>query len=581
MGKLSLKSATNKLNEYIYIFMLLCIVIAHVTISYFITNFLNTQFFISSFIILIFLIQLSLYIVQVNSKSVQLNLIDLIVLVFYGYIFINNLFLSITSHSEEFINFSAIFCVYFIIRQQQSTLNFTYLRITALLIICIESLFCFLQWRNILPNLNSNYIIGGSYGHPAFTAISISILVPYFINPSKEYNCKEIFFNLLIPFALLLLLVVSLKSRAALLSAILSFSAIYILPKIQNLKRLKFVVLSFFTGLIIFVTVFIKSDSSLGRIFIWKKCIPLIKNHLFFGVGFGKFAFEYNKYQSLFFSKSSHSNKEAFLADYAESAFNEFFQFTVETGLVGITLFLALVVCLLYYKKETINESFFNAILCSFIPLFLGWSVLRYFPIGVFFFIALGLLSTQMNNEILFNFKIESKKIKPLLLCTILFAISIFIYNRSHYLTLNWSIRNNKDSHYLDNLNRAFSELQYSDSYIYKYTDELIKKNKYEQAAFITESTNKWLNSPALYYYLYKIHLEQKKFDKAIGDLDYLMNISPSKIYPTYAMAKLYYSLDNKIKGDSLTEKILKSKPKIINADVILMKEELKTYLKK
>lgn len=576
------KNVMCKLQKSIYSCMLICVILTHININYFIDDFLNMQFFITYCIIILFLFQLYLYIIKINLESVHLNLIDLIVLAFYGYLFLNNLFLSTNIYSEEFINFSAVFCVYFIVCQQKKLyhINFNHLKIMAFIIIFIEMTYCFLQWKNIIPNLNANYQIGGSYGHPGFTAISIAILAPYLIDNLKKDIFRNIFIKVFLPFILMLLLLFILDSRAAVLSVILSFAVIVIFPKIQSIKKLRFGIFTVFISLAVSIIAFTKSDSSLGRAFVWKKCFTLIQEYPFFGVGFGRFAFEYNNYQSLFFSKSLQSNKEAFLADYSESAFNEFFQFGVELGIIGIIFLIALLLC--FFKNKTSdNKPFFNAIICSFLPLFFGWSVLRYFPIGCFFFIGLALLSKQTSYELIFSFRIKNQIIVNFSSFLLLILIALFTYNRMSYFNVNRSIQNDKNSQYTSNLNNAFRELQYSDSYVYKYCDFLIKNDDYERAAFVAESSNKWLNSPALYHYLYKIHFEQKAYDKAVKDLDYLINISPSKIYPKYALAKLYYSSGNKIKADSLSTEILQIKPKVINADVILMKEELKAYLKK
>lgn len=572
-----------KNQEYSCILLLMCFILVHINISYFIPNFLNVAILISYFVIVLFLVQLFLYITTRGVQSIKFNFIDLVVLAFYGYFFLNNLLLNINIFSDAFIELSAIFCVYYIVRQSKISYStsFYYLQFTAVVILFIESMFCFLQWKNIVLNLNSNYEIGGSYGHPIFTAISISVLTPYLIEFFKKYTFREILISVFLPFALIVFLLFTLQSRAALLSVILSLIAIVVSPKIENIKKLKLGVVTFLVGLLVFLIVFVKSDSSLGRIFIWKKCLAIISENLFFGVGFGKFAFEYNKYQSLFFSKLLQPSKEAFLADYSESAFNEFFQFGVEMGLVGMAFLLVLLGCLLYFKNKISNEKpFFNAVLYSYIPLFFSWSVLRYFPIGGVFFIGLALLSKQMGVECVFSFSLKNKILIKLVSFFILVSIALFACNRVYYISTNWSVRNDRNPNYTLNLYKAYPELQYSDSYIYKYCDFLIQNNDYKRAAFVAENSSKWLNSPALYHLLYKIHFEQKEYRKAMTDLDYLINISPSKIYPKYALAKLFYSSGNKIKGDSLSKKILKIKPKILNADVILMKEELKSYLK-
>lgn len=574
----------NKLQKCSYPMMLMCFILMHINISYFIPNFLNASFFSFCFVIALFLVELYIYLTTTRLESVKLNLIDLLVLLFYGYLFVNNLFSPTNIFSEAFFEFSAVFCVYFIVRQSKISYSaiFSYLQFTAISILLIESIYCFLQSNNMIPNLNSNYTIGGSYGHPAFTSISIAVLAPYIIQPLKKYTFRIIGVKILIPLTLIIFLVFALKSRAALLSVLLSLTIIIVLTKVKITNKVKFGISAFFIGLPVFLITFVKSDSSLGRIFIWKKCLGIISENLLFGVGFSRFAFEYNKYQSLYFSELSDRTKESFLADYSESAFNEFFQLGIEMGLFGIAFLLALMIGLFYFKdKNRFTKPFFNGVFFSFIPLFLGWSVLRYFPIGCFFFVALALLSKQIRNEFVFNFNFKNKLPIKFISFFILVLTGLFICNRVNYTLINLSIQYDKKPNYALNLNTAYSELKYSDWYIYKYCDFLIKINDYKRAAFVAENSSQWLNSPALYHYLYRIHFERKEYKKAIKDLDYLINISPSKIYPKYALAKLYYSSGNKSKADSLTKEILKIKPKIINADVILMKEELKTYLNK
>lgn len=571
----------NKLREYSFLLMLLCFILMHINISYFIPNFLGAVFFSCCFVMLLFLVELYRYVSITRLQSVKLNLIDLLVLLFYGYIFLNNLFFNNTIFSEAFFEFSGVFCVYFIVRQLKISYSIilSYLQFTAISILFIESVYCLLQSNHIITNLNSNYIIGGSYGHPAFTAISISILTPYIVHPIREYTFRRIIFKTLIPISLIFYLVFSLKSRAALISVILSLTVI-VLAKAKMTNNIKFCISTFLTGILVFLITFVKSDSSLGRIYIWKKCLTIISENLFFGVGFGRFAFEYNKYQSFYLSELSYKTRESFLADYSESAFNEFLQIGIEMGVLGIAFILALLICLFYFKdKNSLTKPFFNGFLFSFIPLFIGWSVLRYFPLGCFFFVGIALLSKQLRDQHIMSLNLKNKLSVKFTSFFILVLIGSFVYIRAGYVAMNWSIQNDKKPKYGLNLSNAYSELQYSDWYIYKYCDFLIKKNDYKRAAFVAESSSQWLNSPALYHYLYRIHFERREYKKAIKDLDYLINISPTKIYPKYSLAKLFYYSGNKIKADSLTKEILKIKPKIINADVILMKEELKTYL--
>ncbi|QDW21056.1 O-antigen ligase family protein [Flavobacterium sp. KBS0721] len=553
-----------------------CIVLSHLNLGYFIPNLPDIQPYISFATLILAPIQLVVLIF--SGKSLGINLIDTVVALFYGYISANNLILGYYFFNSEFIDFSAVFLVYFLIRTWNGTQSslFSYLRYVAVLIITIESLYCILQFTRAIINLNPHYAIGGSYGHPGFTAASISVLLPYYINPSENKSIKATALQIAGPFLWIVLLLFFLESRSAVLSMILSFAAFIVWPEIKKSIRIRMTVALFFFAAILATATIVKRDSSLGRIFIWKKCMAMIPENLFFGYGFGQFAFEYNNYQSHYFSSDAGSDKESSLAEYCESAFNEFLQFGVEMGLTGIILFCMVLGSLFCYAGRTSNAHFYNAALLSYLPLFFGWSVLRYFPLGCFFFIALALLSKEIKPYSYFKFGTQKYAVLPVLICFTLY----FSFNRIMFFNAHMDIRDKRRNDYSIRLKDAYDVLLYSDSYIYQYSAFLIQSNQYKKAAIVCESSSAWLNSPALYHLLFQVHFELDQFEKAQKDLDYLVHISPSKIYPKYALAKLFYARGERLKGDSLARKILDIKPKIVNADVILMREELKLGLK-
>ncbi|MEF9918198.1 MAG: hypothetical protein RR790_02915, partial [Eubacterium sp.] len=101
-------------------------------------------------------------------------------------------------------------------------------------------------------------------------------------------------------------------------------------------------------------------------------------------------------------------------------------------GVLGIAFILALLICLFYFKdKNSLTKPFFNGFLFSFIPLFIGWSVLRYFPLGCFFFVGIALLSNQLRDQHIMSLNLKNKLSVKFTSFFILVLIGSFVYIRA------------------------------------------------------------------------------------------------------------------------------------------------------
>lgn len=113
--------------------------------------------------------------------------------------------------------------------------------------------------------------------------------------------------------------------------------SLFIVNLLYHKKPLKFVL----TGLFILLTAlslmvfFIKSDSSLGRMLIYKISFQIVKDNWFLGVGLGNFQKVYLYQQANYFGKENYTDKELLLADNTYYAFNDYWQLVTETGIIG------------------------------------------------------------------------------------------------------------------------------------------------------------------------------------------------------------------------------------------------------
>ena len=95
---------------------------------------------------------------------------------------------------------------------------------------------------------------------------------------------------------------------------------------------------------LIILVCFIKPDSSLGRVLIYKISFNIFKDHWLEGLGWQKFNLNYLYYQAAYFKAGNFAPKELLLADNTQFAFNDYWQFILETGIKGIIFLMLLFV---------------------------------------------------------------------------------------------------------------------------------------------------------------------------------------------------------------------------------------------
>ncbi|MFT4202456.1 MAG: O-antigen ligase family protein [Chitinophagaceae bacterium] len=103
---------------------------------------------------------------------------------------------------------------------------------------------------------------------------------------------------------------------------------------------LKHIVVCLILLLLVFLllTFGIKSDSSLGRLLIYKISFRVLKDNWLTGIGIGQYPIVYKNYQAAYFEAGKYTNKELLLADNNKFAFNDYFQFVIEAGVFGFVI---------------------------------------------------------------------------------------------------------------------------------------------------------------------------------------------------------------------------------------------------
>lgn len=139
----------------------------------------------------------------------------------------------------------------------------------------------------------------------------------------KSQYLAYLIFNLVIFFIF--------NSRALLVASMFTF--VLLTP----LKFKKYYYFSF-ALIFLFLVIFYKHDSSLGRLFIYKVSSNLLIKSWPLGVGPGNFKRDYLVEQGKYFSDSNFSKSEFLLADNTVFAFNDWFQSICEHGVLAILI---------------------------------------------------------------------------------------------------------------------------------------------------------------------------------------------------------------------------------------------------
>ncbi len=270
----------------------------------------------------------------------------------------------------------------------------------------------------------------------------------------------------------------------------------------QISKKWMFGVISLSVLLGSFLVLFIKSDSTSGRWFIWKNCFRLIQDHPLTGTGWGSYRVAYNDMQAHYFQANGFQGKEALLADTVYYAFNEWLQLAVELGVpVSLTLFglnMLLVLAVIKRIRDGERNRFVTGAITSFTSLLTATFIsypFYYLPtIVLYLFLVLYLLYFLMQQYFSKKSILTLSAFSFLLIgwvvykqvvarkywndATELSRISYNLKAKSMLLKAYPVLHSNGD--YLYSLAMAYSNVNQKDSAIYFLNQSLFYKNDYQ-----------------------------------------------------------------------------------------------------
>ena len=540
------------------------------------------------------------------KRHITISTIDLLVFVFILYNVILNSYLS-DRIGLKFILFALVGVLYFFFRIAFVSRSIrrwvgVFFIITGL----IEAAWGLGQLYGLLLSFHESFKITGSFYNPGpysgYLAIVFPIALYYLLQDFSvvltKRNRRFVFFYFrwfisLLTLSLIFVILPAGMSRASWL-AVLGGSLFVCITYLRSnhakscilvrknvgKTNMRLAISLFFSFIILTCLVtsiyILKKDSADGRILIWKNTLEIIvANPL--GIGIGNFPGYYGETQIDYFSSGHSSEREQFLADRSDYAFNEFLQITAEMGIIGFSLFLLVVVQGLNYsvrgKKYAVVGGMISILV--FASLSYPFSVLPFLIVFVF-------LLSQCN-----EYKTVEKSVRHTWAgCFIFSACVLFVTfaltNRypTYKAYKDWFIANHLYNSKAYEKSRVIYESIYpylfdQPGFLFDYAGCLTMLKEYEQSNELLDKAYNYCSDPAIYIRKGTNFQSQKKYEDAIRCYQKAGYLVPNRQYPYYLLAKLYFEISDFSNAKKTAEYCLEKQPKVDSPAVTEMKEEM------
>ena len=424
-----------------------------------------------------------------------------------------------------------------------------------------------LQYFGILPSYHRLFAVTGSFENPAGFAAVQAAMFPFVFTRYFDKECGRFLkiFSIVVS-VLCATSVILAGSRTgfiaicAAIAVVLAYTdAVSSLFKAHRWLWLLLVVIAVVSAILLY---HIKKDSADGRVFIWNRCLELVKERPLFGYGRYGFHGHYMPAQADYF-RAHPDSPYVMIADNVTTAFNEYLKLTVNYGLVGlavaIALFVLIVRRLFKCDKQTkvLGLSFIASmfIMCQFSYPYM------YGAVWLLSLIAIVPAFVDAGKEVV---------IPPyarIIISSLLF-IALGLSLRTMYYEMKWTEiakrsiqgRAGRMMPYYEDVERVIGK---NPLFLYNYAAELNAVNNFQESLDIltlcSESWNEY-NVQNLYIDNY---FKMGQLDNALKACDEAYYMAPSRFGPLYRKMLIYIASNDTINAIHMANKILDKPVKI------------------
>lgn len=508
-----------------------------------------------------------LVLLQNKEKDICLNRIDLLVLLCALYMLVDFRCFNVEYFGKIIIVLLA-YCAF-------RTISIKYLYICFMLITLsslVQVIYCWLDFMHPWESLDD---IEGIFHNTGIWGGFVA-LCSIFVGGTVLFLVKRYQMALWLLFMLLIYFTYESESRAAWMAIILSLLYFLYVKYERNVIGIVGLLIGFILfSIVCFPKIYhLKTESAMGRVYIWKTSLPIIKEHFLLGTGQGGFQVHYMKKQAACLQKDTMSRFTR-IAGETDNPFNEFIKITVEYGIVGLILFMIL---LYHVFHKNPNRSF-----CT-IPLkgvLIGILVFAFFSYP-FMYVQFQLLFILCLAGISHNYTENVMKLKVLRHTTWIIILSLIVafpILRYYYCALRWECCVNQktlsDDEKMEEMAVLYPVLKANAAFLTYYAYLYSERGNY------INSVSKWkesLNYKVSYRQYISLGQDLERmgeYDEAEAYWEMASYMIPSRFTPIYLQIEMAMRLKRYGKADRLITLFMMKDKKVDSPQLERMNENV------
>lgn len=375
-----------------------------------------------------------------------------------------------------------------------------------------------------------------------------------------------------------LALAIYFQSRAFIFGFTLALLFVYVV--LNKKPKKSFLYASICAIILLFTLIFcFKKNSSNGRILIYKVSTELLKENWLTGIGLGNFKTYYLPKQAHYFANHNYSPSEFLLADNTYYAFNDYYQFIIETGIIGVLIVVIFLFLIFKLIKKAVEITPINPVVIANCTLLIAILTAAFFSHVFEKLVFQVLLFITVISLLYFVVLKNSVAYKLLHLSAIIIVFAyITLQFKSFQLTKNY---NKAITLYMVGYrHKSIIELKKiwpiaDEKRLLLYTQLLLESFAITQEIEILTAMQK-IPSASNYKLLGDYYLENKEFKKAETAYQTAIDMVPNRFIPRRSLYKLYLITNQKLKAVQAAKEIIAMPIKIPSYQIKKIKNEAK-----
>jgi O-antigen polymerase len=318
------------------------------------------------------------------------------------------------------------------------------------------------------------------------------------------------------------------------------------------------------------------TESSLGRIFVWRVSAPMFLEHPVSGIGVGKYPLEYLDYQARFFNDPKNLSL-AYKASNMKQALSEYVQTLCESGIIGELLFLSVIgSALWFYFSSAKRDSLIIGAGSLLIVILVHIAVdtpLHIIPISVIMACLLGFSPVPAKWE--WQLQIKSRSLVMVALCILLVGAGFIGIESERYYDghLHWlkGYELNTEHRWqfaIPEYEKALTDLPKEGELLFHLGAAQVLTGSYSKGVYHLQQARQWYNDRNMYLCLSQGYLGLGQYADAKKYALIALSMFPDQLAPHLLLGQIYHEM-----GDIKDSK--ESLRKCIRGDTSIRSDEV------